>query len=102
MDKTDVIAASVDESQLGQIAVENEENIVLEDEQGYVLKEFHSDGYTAEFVYAETYSEESPKQLLFITDSDGKRQDIRMIYGAIMRQHTRFINIHHIHAIIMM
>lgn len=76
MDKTDVIAASVDESQLGQIAVENEENIVLEDEQGYVLKEFHSDGYTAEFVYAETYSEESPKQLLSITDSDGKRQEI--------------------------
>lgn len=75
-DDPDVVDASVDESQLGQIAVETEENIVLEDEQGYVLKEFHSDGYVAEFVYAQTYSEEAPKQLLSITDSDGKTQEI--------------------------
>lgn len=73
---TTAIADSIEESQLGRLAVENEENIVLEDEEGYVLKEFHSDGYVAEFTYADTYSEESQKQLLSIADNDGKVQEI--------------------------
>lgn len=69
-------ASAVEESQLGQLAVENEENIVLVDEQGYILNEFHSDGYVAEFVYAETYSGESSKQLVSIADSDDKVHNI--------------------------
>lgn len=41
---TDAVISAVEESQLGQYAVENEENIVLVDEQGLILNEFHSDG----------------------------------------------------------
>ncbi|MDE6739260.1 MAG: hypothetical protein K2K07_09210 [Lachnospiraceae bacterium] len=74
--ETDATVVPVDESQLGKFAVENEENIVLLDEQDCILKEFHSDGYVAEFTYADTYSEESLKQLVSIIDSDGKVQEI--------------------------
>lgn len=49
--------------------MENEENIVLVDEQGLILNEFHSDGYAAGFVYAKTYFGEPSEQLVSITIS---------------------------------
>lgn len=66
---------SLEKEQLAQFAVENEENIVLMDEDGYTLNEFHSDGYIAEFVYAESYSESSSRELISIADNDGKVQN---------------------------
>ncbi len=65
-------AAFFEEDQLAQLAVENERNIVLMDENGYILNEFHSDGYVAEFIYAETYSFNSSPELISIVDNDGK------------------------------
>lgn len=66
----------LEEEQLAQFAVENEENIVLMDENGYILNEFHSDGYAAEFIYAATLSDNSSHELVSIVDNDGKVQNI--------------------------
>lgn len=72
----DMNTSFFEEDQLANLAVINEENIILMDENGYILNEFHSDGYVAEFIYAETYSENSTPELVSIVDNDGKIQNI--------------------------
>lgn len=67
---------SIEENNLRQFAIDNEENIVLLDEDDYVLNEFHSDGYVAEFIYAEGYSAEHTRQLISIADNDDTIQNI--------------------------
>ena len=57
---------------LTQLAVEDEQNIVLIDEEGYTLYEFHSDGYVAEFIYSETYSANFSRELSAIVGNDGR------------------------------
>ena len=49
---TDIGISGVANS-LSDIAVVNKTNIVISDEYGNTLGEFHADGYTAEFVYEE-------------------------------------------------
>lgn len=73
---TDIAMSIIEENKLEQQAVGDEENIILVDEQGCILKEYHSDGYVAEFVYAETNSMEHFNQLVSIIDNEGKEQNL--------------------------
>lgn len=74
---TDIGISGVANS-LSDIAVVNKTNIVISDEYGNTLGEFHADGYTAEFVYEENIPHDShtgkltsEKQLKYIKDSEG-------------------------------